>query len=307
MTEYVLQTYELTKQYGKNTAVNQVNMKIKKGDIYGFIGRNGAGKTTVIRMITGLVTPTRGEIELFSQKDKGSFKNGLPRIGSIIEHPALYPDFTAMENMELRGKLLGIPEKKSMSSILEKVELGGTGKKKVKHFSLGMRQRLGLALSLLGNPDFLILDEPINGLDPEGIVGMRRLLKRLNEEQGITILISSHILGELSKLATRYGVINEGILVEEFTHKELEGKCRRYLDLKVSDSAVAAFILEDVFKTTHYEVFPNHEIKIYGLLDKSGEICLELAKKDVRVLSIESKGQDLEGYFMNLMGGYSHA
>ncbi|QGU95411.1 ATP-binding cassette domain-containing protein [Clostridium bovifaecis] len=306
MTEYILQTFDLTKQYGKNTAVNNVNMKIKKGDIYGFIGRNGAGKTTMIRMITGLVTPTRGEIELFSQKSGKNINAGLPRIGSIIEHPALYPDFTALENMELRGKLLGIPDKKVIEGILKTVELSDVGKKKVKNFSLGMGQRLGLALALLGNPDFLILDEPTNGLDPEGIVEMRKLLKRLNEEQGITILISSHILGELSKLATRYGVINNGTLVEEFTSKELELKCRKYLSIKVSDSATASFLLEDVFKTTNYEVLQDNIIKVYDLLDMSGEICLELAKNNVKVYSIESKGDDLEEYFMKLMGGNNY-
>lgn len=307
MDEYILQTFGLTKQYGNNTAVYNVNMKIKKGDIYGFIGRNGAGKTTTIRMITGLVTPTKGEIELFSQKGEKNIKAGRPRLGSIIEHPALYPDFTAFENMKLRGKLLGIPDKKVINSILGTVGLSDVGKKKVKNFSLGMRQRLGLALALLGNPDFLILDEPINGLDPEGIVEMRKLLKKLNEEQGITILISSHILGELSKLATRYGVINNGTLVEEFTDKELQLKCRKYLSLKVSDSAKTSFVLEDIFKTTNYEVLPDNIIKVYNLLDMSGEICLELAKNDVKIYSIESKGDDLEEYFMKLMGGNNHA
>lgn len=307
MAEYILQTFELTKKYGNNTAVNNVNMKIKKGDIYGFIGRNCAGKTTMIRMITGLVTPTRGEISLFSLKGKNNINDGLPRIGSIIEQPALYPNFTAFENMELRSKLLGIPDKNVIVSILETVELSDVGKKKVKNFSLGMRQRLGLALALLGNPDFLILDEPINGLDPEGIVEMRRLLKRLNEEQNITILISSHILGELSKMATRYGVINDGTLVEEFTAKELELKCRNYLNLKVSDSAVTTFVLEDIFNTTNYEVLPDNVVKVYDLLDRSGEICLELAKNDVKIYSIESKGEDLEGYFMKLMGGNNYA
>jgi ABC-2 type transport system ATP-binding protein len=307
LAEYILQTFNFTKQYGNNTAVNSVNMKIKKGDIYGFIGRNGAGKTTMIKMITGLVTPTKGEIELFSHKSEKNINAGLPRIGSIIEHPALYPDFTAYENMELRGKLLGIPDKKVIDSILKTVELSDGGKKKVKNFSLGMRQRLGLALALLGNPDFLILDEPINGLDPEGIADMRKLLKRLNEEQGITILISSHILGELSKLATRYGVINNGTLVEEFTAKELELKCRKYLNLKVSDSSAASFVLEDVFKTTNYEVLQDNVIKVFDLLDMSGEICLELAKNKIKVYSIESKGDDLESYFMKLMGGHSYA
>jgi ABC-2 type transport system ATP-binding protein len=258
-------------------------------------------------MITGLVAPTSGEIELFSQKGEKNINVGLPRIGRIIEHPGLYPDFTALENMELRGKLLGIPDKKVIDSILETVELSDVGKKKVKNFSLGMRQRLGLALALLGNPDFLILDEPINGLDPEGIVEMRKLLKRLNEEQGITILISSHILGELSKLATRYGVINNGILVDEFTAKELKLKCRKYLNLKVSDSAKTSFVLEDIFKTTNYEVLLDNIIKVYDLLDMSGEICLEPAKNNIKIDSIESRGDDLEEYFMKLIGGVNYA
>lgn len=307
LSEYILQTYELTKQYRANTAVDHVNMKIKKGDIYGFIGRNGAGKTTMIRMITGLVAPTKGKIELFSQTSKNNSITSLPRIGSIIEYPALYSDFTGYENMEIRSKLLGIPDKKVIDRILETVALSEVGKKKVKNFSLGMRQRLGLALALLGDPDFLILDEPTNGLDPEGIVEMRKLLKRLNEEQGITILISSHILGELSKLATRYGVINNGILVEEFTDKDLEIKCRKYLNIKVSDSSIASFVLEDIFKTTNYEILPENIIKVYDKLDMSGEICLELAKNKVKVYSIESKGDDLEEYFMKLMGGNNYA
>lgn len=306
LTDYIMQTFGLTKQYGTYTAVNAVNMKIKKGDIYGFIGRNGAGKTTMIRMITGLVTPTSGEIELFSNKESKR-NTGLNRIGSIIEHPALYTELTAYENMEHRGLLLGIPDKKVIEEVLEIVDLSDVRKKKVKNFSLGMRQRLGLALALLGNPDFLILDEPINGLDPEGIVEMRKLLKRLNEEQGITILISSHILGELSKLATRYGVINDGRLVEEFTNKELKAKCRKYLHLQVNDSRKASFVIEEVFKTDNYEVLTDNIIKIYDLLDMSGEICLELAKKNVKVISIESKGDDLESYFMKLMGGETYA
>lgn len=307
LAEYILKTIGLTKQYRNNIAVNNVNMKIKKGDIYGFIGRNGAGKTTMIRMITGLVTPTSGEIELFSQNNEKGVKSALPRIGSIIEHPAIHPDYTAYQNMELRGKLLGIPDKRMFDHILEIVELSNVGKKKVKNFSLGMRQRLGLALALIGNPDFLLLDEPTNGLDPEGIVEMRRLLKRLNEDQNITILISSHILGELSKLATRYGIINNGTLIEEFEAKELDVKCRKYLKIKVSDTSLATFVLEDNLKTINYEVLPDNVIKVYDLLDMSGEICLELAKSNIKVYSIESKGDDLEGYFMKLMGGNRYA
>ncbi|KON87986.1 bacitracin ABC transporter ATP-binding protein [Sporosarcina globispora] len=307
MDEYILQTFGLTKQYGKIKAVQNINMKIKKGDIYGFIGKNGAGKTTLIRMITGLVTPTKGEIQLFSEKSEKTESISLSRIGSIIEHPALYPEYTAYENLELRSKLLGICEKDSINKVLQFVDLTDVDKKKVKNFSLGMKQRLGLALALLGNPDFLILDEPTNGLDPDGIVQMRKLLKRLNGEYGITILISSHILGELSKLATRYGIINNGILVDEFTSIELEERCKRYLRLEVDDAVRSSLILENALKTTDYEVLPKNIIKVYDLLDKSGEICLELAKNSVKIYSIESNGEDLEGYFMSLMGGSDHA
>ncbi|WP_330218402.1 ATP-binding cassette domain-containing protein [Sporosarcina globispora] len=307
LDEYILQTFGLTKQYGKIKAVQNINMKIKKGDIYGFIGKNGAGKTTLIRMITGLVTPTKGEIQLFSEKSEKTESISLSRIGSIIEHPALYPEYTAYENLELRSKLLGICEKDSINKVLQFVDLTDVDKKKVKNFSLGMKQRLGLALALLGNPDFLILDEPTNGLDPDGIVQMRKLLKRLNGEYGITILISSHILGELSKLATRYGIINNGILVDEFTSIELEERCKRYLRLEVDDAVRSSLILENALKTTDYEVLPKNIIKVYDLLDKSGEICLELAKNSVKIYSIESNGEDLEGYFMSLMGGSDHA
>lgn len=303
MQEYILETLCLTKHYGTNIAVNNVNMKIVRGDIYGFIGRNGAGKTTLIRMLTGLVKPTSGEINFYQINSKNKEKGSLPNIGSIIEHPALYPEFTAFENMKLRSKLLGISDEKRINKIFQKVGLIDIENKKVKNFSLGMRQRLGLALALMGNPDFLILDEPINGLDPEGIIEMRKLLKKLNEEQGITILISSHILGELSKLATRYGVINNGILVEEFTSKELELKCKKYLEIRVNDCDKVSYILENYFKTTNFVVLPNNIIKIFDLLDMSGEICLELAKNNVKIYSIESKGDELEEYFMKLMDG----
>jgi ABC-2 type transport system ATP-binding protein len=304
MNEYILQTYDLTKRYGDHIAVKNLNMNIKKGDIYGFIGRNGAGKTTTIRMITGLVAPSSGKIEMFSENNH---KNNLLRIGSIIENPAIYPEYTAYEHMELRAKLLGITDYEVINDLLKTVQLSDTGKKKVKNFSLGMKQRLGLAIALLGNPDILILDEPTNGLDPEGIVEMRMLLKRLNEEKGITILISSHILGELSKLATRYGIINNGVLVEEFEAKELKIKCRKYIELKVSDSSLASNVLEEIFNTKNYDVLPNNKINVYDLLDMSGEICLELAKKNVKIYSIASKGDDLEEYFIKLMGGHSNA
>lgn len=211
--DYVLKTEHLTKVYGKQKAVNQVSMRVKKGAIYGFIGKNGAGKTTFMKMVAGLAPQTEGTIELFGSKD---LENQRKRIGSLIENPGVYANMTARENLEVIRRSFGIPEKQTVDDTLAFVGLAGNNKKKVKNFSMGMKQRLGLAISLLGNPDFLILDEPMNGLDPEGIKEIRELLLKLNRERGITILISSHILGELSKMATHYGIIKDGILVEEF-------------------------------------------------------------------------------------------
>lgn len=211
--DYVLKTEHLTKVYGKQKALNQVSMRVKKGAIYGFIGKNGAGKTTFMKMVAGLAPQTEGTIELFGSKD---LENQRKRIGSLIENPGVYANMTARENLEVIRRSFGIPEKQTVDDTLAFVGLAGNNKKKVKNFSMGMKQRLGLAISLLGNPDFLILDEPMNGLDPEGIKEIRELLLKLNRERGITILISSHILGELSKMATHYGIIKDGILVEEF-------------------------------------------------------------------------------------------
>ena len=307
MPNYVLRTFDLTKIYHEQTALDHVNMSIKKGDIYGLIGRNGAGKTTLIRTITGLVSPNEGVIELFSHKDTDEIHKHRRRIGSMIEAPSLYPTYTAYQNMKVRQLMLGTPEEERIDEILQTVGLAHTGKKKVKNFSLGMKQRLGLGLSLLSNPDFLILDDPTNGLDPEGIREIRRLLQDLNENYHITILISSHILGELSKIATRYGVMNQGVLVDEFTNQELETRCRQYLRVKVDRMEKATFVLENKLQTIDYKVIDEETLHIYTLLDRSGEICLAFAQDDVKVESIESKGDDLESYFLNLMGGLQYA
>ncbi|GEL77651.1 ABC transporter ATP-binding protein [Tenuibacillus multivorans] len=307
MQNHVLRTFDLTKKYGEQTALDHVNMTIEKGDIYGLIGRNGAGKTTLIRTITGLVSKSEGAIELFSHKEAKEIHRQRRRIGSIIEAPSLYPSYTAYQNMKVRQLTLGTPEEERIDKILKTVGLAATGKKKVRNFSLGMKQRLGLGLALLSNPDFLILDEPTNGLDPEGIREIRRLLLDLNESYNITILISSHILGELSKIATRYGVIHDGVLVDEFTNRELEMRCRQYLRLQVNDIERATFVLENKLQTTDYQVKDGEVLHIYDLLDQSGNICLVLAQEGVKVLTIESKGDDLESYFLNLMGGLQHA
>jgi len=307
LNEYVLRTYGLTKTYSNKAVVDNVNMTIKKGDIYGFIGKNGAGKTTFIRMITGLVAPKNGQIEMFSQKAEKGLCEARRRLGCIIEMPALYLNMTAAGNMEHRRKLLGIPDKDCIKNVLNTVGLSDAGKKKVKNYSLGMKQRLGIAIALLGNPDFLILDEPINGLDPAGIVEIRDLLIRLNQEKGITILISSHILGELSKLVTCYGVICNGQLIEEFSAKELEVRCKNHLRIRVDNVKKASCVLETIIGTTNYDVQQDNLIRLYEFFDKAGVITTELAKNDVVVEEIFQAGQDLEDYFIKLMGGVASA
>lgn len=265
MVEYVLETKELTKRYKTNNAVNSVSMHIKRGDIYGFIGRNGAGKTTLMRMVAGLAKPTSGGIKIFQSENLNLQRK---RLGCSIENPALYLDMTAEQNLELYRKMFGIPEKNIVKEMLEMVGLGESKTKKTKNFSLGMKQRLELAITLLGSPDFLILDEPINGLDPEGIIEVRDLLVKLNKEKHITILISSHILGELSKIATCYGIINNGVLIDEFTKEELEIRCKRCVKIKVNDAKKATNILETICKIYNYDILPENTIRIFDSIDK---------------------------------------
>lgn len=297
--DYILKTENLTKVYGKNKVVNAVNMHVKKGDIYGFIGKNGAGKTTFMRMITGLAAPTGGEIELFGKKD---LEKQRKRIGSLIENPGIYPNMTARENLEIVRRSFGITDKNAVEEMLQFVGLGGTDKKKVKNFSMGMKQRLGIAISLFRNPDFLILDEPINGLDPAGIKEIRDLLLKLNKERNITILISSHILGELSKVATRYGIIRDGSLIEEFAAEELNEKCRRCQKLSVDNTELAVTILEEKLHILEYDVPEDGELRIFEHLQESGRINKELILGGVEVKQSYLAGQDLEAYFMERLG-----
>lgn len=224
MSNAILQTRHLTKRYGHRAVVDQVSMTIHEGDIYGFIGKNGAGKTTFIRMAAGLATPSSGSIRLF---DSSNLREGRANVGTVIESPAFYPGMTAIENLIAFAKLQGIHDMKHLQELLDLVGLPNTGKKKCRHFSLGMKQRLAIAIALIGHPKFLILDEPTNGLDPEGMKEVRELILKLNQEQHITVLVSSHILGELSKFATRYGIIHHGKLIEEFTEEDLWRRCTK--------------------------------------------------------------------------------
>lgn len=307
MKEVILKTYNITKKYGNQVAVNNVNMTIKKGEIYGFIGQNGAGKTTLIRLITGLIHKTGGEIELLGATGENELNKSRTMVGSLIETPSFYTNMTARENLEVSRLVRNIPGKKCIDEVLELVGLKDIEKKKVKNFSLGMRQRLGIANALMGNPKLLILDEPINGLDPMGIVEIRELLKKINKEKDMTILISSHILSELSELATTYGIISNGKLIEEITAEQLAEKCRQYIDLKVDDTSRAVTLLERELGISDYEVLEDKKIKVFSNLENVGEVNSILSKSGVIVESISIKGENLEEYFMNKIGGVLNA
>lgn len=307
MKKVVLKTYNITKKYGEQLAVDNVNMTIKKGDIYGFIGQNGAGKTTLIRLITGLIHKSGGEIELLGVNEENELNKARTMVGSLIESPSFYTNMTARENLEVSRLVRNIPGKKCIDEVLELVGLKDVEKKKVKNFSLGMRQRLGIANALMGNPKLLILDEPINGLDPMGIVEIRELLKKINKEKDMTILISSHILSELSELATTYGIISNGKLIEEITAKQLSKKCRQYIDLKVDNTARAVILLERELGISDYEVLEDSNIKVFSNLDNVGEVNSLLSRSGIIVESISVKGESLEEYFMNKVGGVLNA
>ena len=300
--EYVLRTYGLTKRYGRAAAADGVSMNVRRGDIYGFVGRNGAGKTTVMRLVCGLVNKSGGGYELFGRgDDSAGIDAARRRVGAIIETPSVFPEFTAAENLREQCLVLGADEK-VIPSLLEYVGLSDTGKKKARNFSLGMRQRLGIAAALVGGPDFLVLDEPINGLDPQGIVEVRELLLRLNREKSITILISSHILGELSKLATRYGFIDRGRLVQEIAAADLENACRKSVRITVSDTEPLPYILERGMGISDFSVLSSTEADLFEEV-KIGPLALALHAAGVELLRVHEKDEDLEGYFINLVGG----
>ena len=307
MTECVLATHGLTKYYGHTKAVDSVDLTVRRGEIYGLIGRNGAGKTTIIRMTAGQTLPTEGELTLFGETTPAGLSKARGRTGAMVEIPQFYPYLSARENLEYYRLQRGIPGREVVDEALEYVGLHQVGKKKFKTFSLGMKQRLGLALALMNHPDFLLLDEPINGLDPEGIVEFRTILRTLNRERGTTILISSHILSELSNVATCYGFLDKGRLLEQISARALHEKCRACLELKVDDTARAATILETALGTTEFEVLPNGMLRLYALLDQPQAVTAALAGAGVALMGVENKSVDLEDYFLKLIGGGSHA
>jgi len=299
--EYVLETNGLSKRYRAFTALNGLNMHIPKGSIYGFVGRNGAGKTTLIRLICGLQEPTSGSFILYGAKNTDTkIERARRRMGAVVESPAVYPDMTAEENLRQQYLVLGMPSADGIAELLHLVGLDGTGKKKVKNFSLGMRQRLGIAVALAGNPDFLVLDEPVNGLDPQGIIEMRELILKLNREHGITVLISSHILDELSRLATHYGFIDGGRMVKEMSAEEMEKRCRKCLRAEVSDTKALARVLESM--NAEYRIIDFNHADIYAEIPVT-TLVSALAIENCTVNKIVEQDESLESFYMNLVGG----
>ena len=298
--EYILQTQQLSKQYGKFHALTNLTLNVPKGAIYGMVGRNGAGKTTLIRIITGLNNPTSGEYSLFGVKNSDKKLLEVKRkTGAVVETPSLHPDMSARDNLIQQTKALGISNDK-IDELLKLVGLANTGKKKAKDFSLGMRQRLGIAFSLVGDPEFLILDEPINGLDPQGIIEVRETILRLNQEKGITILISSHILDELARLATHYGFVEQGHVIKEMSAEELEKASRRYVRVNVSDTAALADVLNGM--GAEFNITSENEAEIYTPVEVT-PLVLALNEKNCFVHSMTENHESLESYFMNLVGG----
>ena len=305
MSELLLQTRALTKQYGRHRAVDQVSMHIKKGAIYGFIGRNGAGKTTTLRMISGLASPTAGEIELFGCRGR-ELSRIRSRVGCLIEGPGLYGSMSARDNLKMKSMLLGVYKRGYEEELLDIVGLGGVGKKPVKRYSLGMKQRLGIALALVGEPDLLVLDEPINGLDPQGIAEVRDTVLKLNRERNMTILISSHILEELSKIATDYGIIHNGTLLQELTNEELMEKCSERLEVTLDDPERAVPVM-DRLGIKRYQVADREHIYIFERLEESAALNMAFAKAGIPVRGISVTNEELVSYFLKLRGGEANA
>lgn len=299
--DYVLRTNALSKCYKDVKVFNGLSMNVPKGAIYGFIGKNGAGKTTLIRLICGLQEPTSGSYNLYGRKntDKEIVKSRR-RMGAVVETPSIYLDMTAEDNLKQQYRILGLPSYDGLTDILKLVGLENTGKKKTKNFSLGMRQRLGIAIALVGDPDFLVLDEPVNGLDPQGIIEVRELILKLNRERQITALISSHILDELSKLATHYGFIDNGRIVKEMSAADLEASCQKSVRIKVSDINVLVRVLDKMI--IDYKILSDTTADIYAEINVS-EIVLALAEYNCEVISMQEHDESLESYYVSLVGG----
>lgn len=299
--DYILTTEALSKTYGRFKALDNLSMHVPKGSIYGFVGKNGTGKTTLIRLICGLQQPTGGSYRLYGiNNNQKTISKARRRMGAVVETPSIYLDMTAEENLKEQYRVLGLPSFDSIPELLRLVGLENTGKKKAKNFSLGMKQRLGIAVSLAGDPDFLVLDEPVNGLDPQGIIEIRELILKLNRERQITVLISSHILDELSRLATHYGFIDSGRMIKEISAGELEAACRKCMWVEVSDTQTLARVLDGM--QVDYKILSDRQADIFAKINIS-QLTLRLIEEDCELLSLQERDESLESYYVNLVGG----
>ncbi len=303
MSDFLIETRQLTKKYGDQTVVDSVNLHVKKGRIYGLLGRNGAGKTTIMKMILGLTPITSGEVKVFGRNIKGREKKVYPRIGAIIETPGFYPNLTGSENLEIFAKLRGTAAPNAVKRAMDVVGLPYKDKKLFGKYSMGMKQRLGIANAILHDPELLILDEPTNGLDPIGIAEVRNFILDLSKQEGKTILISSHILSEIALLADDIGIIDHGVLLEESSMRELEKKNSRYILLQVSDIPKASLILERQFHTQDYSVSDDHTLRIYDTSLNMAAVNKALMLEDVAVISSQLCNDTLEDYFKKITGG----
>lgn len=299
--EYVLKTNALCKNYRHFKALNGLSMSVPKGSIYGLVGKNGAGKTTLIRLICGLQEPSAGEYTLYGRKNtEKDIAKSRRRMGAVVETPSIYLEMSATENLKMQYRVIGLPSFDGLDDILKLVGLENAGKKKAKNFSLGMKQRLGIAVALVGDPDFLVLDEPVNGLDPQGIIEIRELILKLNREKQITVLISSHILDELSKFATHYGFVDEGRIVKEISAEELEKACRKCTRLEVSSTAVLSRVLDEM--GVEYNIISVTEADVYAKVNLT-QLVSSLSAEDCELISASEREESLESYYVNLVGG----
>ncbi|WP_139993020.1 MULTISPECIES: ABC transporter ATP-binding protein [Paenibacillus] len=300
---YIVQTHQLTKTFNGQEAVSGVSMNIQKGDIYGLLGPNGAGKTTIMKMLTNLVKPTSGEVVLFGEKITDASYSMLGRMGSIIEYPIFYGKLSAKENLDLHCEYMGYPNKKAIDEVLELVKLSNIDNKAVKHFSLGMKQRLGIARAMITKPELLILDEPINGLDPMGIKELRDLFQMLSKQYGITLLISSHLLSEIEQVADAIGVVNHGRLIQEVSMEQVRAQNTEYIELTTNDCKQAAYVLSNDLGISNLRVIDERVIRVYGASIPQSEITKALILRNMNIESITKKNSSLEDYFLTLLHG----
>ena len=303
MSDYLIETKQLTKIYGEQAAVKNIDLHVKRGRIYGLLGRNGAGKTTTMKMLLGLTQPTSGEVKIWGKPLRGNEKKLLPRIGSLIESPGFYPNLTATENLRIFATLRGVPNRHAIKDALDLVGLPYKDKKLFSQYSLGMKQRLAIALAVMHDPELLILDEPINGLDPIGIAEVRSFIRELCDARGKTILISSHILSEISLLADDVGIIDHGTLLEEESLAELEQKSSKHIHFTVSNTSQAARVLERDFQENHFSVLDDHNIQLYNLTLPIGKIVTAFVANGLEVSEAHSCEESLEDYFKRVTGG----